>query len=236
MTATRPAWLLDEQASAGDENLDANHVAIYDVKAGIEPLDDVDRLLGLGITIDSTLVDLGAGTGRLAIAMAPHCGRVVAVDVSPVMLSRLRHQVEVSGHRNIKVVEGGFLTYEHTGAPADLVYSRNALHHVPDFWKAVALQRIAAMLRPGGVFRLRDLVYNFEPAEARDRIDVWMSTAPNDPTNGWTREDLEVHVREEHSTFAWLLEPMLERVGFDIVEADYRDNGIFARYVCVKRA
>src|SRR5207302_1935566 len=83
-----------------------------------------------------------------------------AVDVSPVMLTRLRHQVEASGHPNIEAVEGGFLTYEHTGSAADVVYSRNALHHVPDFWKAVALQRVAAMLRPGAVFRLRDLVYN----------------------------------------------------------------------------
>ena len=42
--------------------------------------------------------------------------------------------------------------------PFDLVISEYALHHLPDFWKAVALERMAGFLRPGGTLRLRDLV------------------------------------------------------------------------------
>lgn len=45
--------------------------------------------------------------------------------------------------------------------PADL-YSRYALHHLPDFWKALALLRMARMLRVGGILRLSDVVYRFE--------------------------------------------------------------------------
>lgn len=30
----------------------------------------------------------------------------------------------------------------------------------------------------------------------------------------------EEHVRDEHSTFTWLLEPMIERAGFAIEQAD----------------
>jgi hypothetical protein len=41
-------------------------------------------------------------------------------------------------------------------------------------------------------------------------------------------------VRDEHSTFTWLLEPMIERAGFEVVDADYR-SGVFARYLCRKR-
>jgi SAM-dependent methyltransferase len=48
------------------------------------------------------------------------------------------------------------------GEPPHVVYSRNALHHLPDVWKAVALRRIADMLRPGGAFVLRDTVYACE--------------------------------------------------------------------------
>ena len=55
-----------------------------------------------------------------------------------------------------------FLTYDHAGPPADVVDSRHALHHLPDFWKAMALSRIAGMLRSGGVLRLWDVVYAFE--------------------------------------------------------------------------
>jgi hypothetical protein len=39
----------------------------------------------------------------------------------------------------------------------DPVYSRYALHHLPDFWKAIALTRAADLLRSGGVPRLWDV-------------------------------------------------------------------------------
>jgi hypothetical protein len=32
--------------------------------------------------------------------------------------------IEAEQLRNVDVVEAGFLTYEHVGAPADIVYSR----------------------------------------------------------------------------------------------------------------
>jgi hypothetical protein len=53
---------------------------------------------------------------------------------------------------------------------------------------------------------------------------------------GWTREELLTHVRDEYSTFTWLLEPMMERAGFEIVAADHGSLGAHADYVCVKRS
>jgi hypothetical protein len=50
--------------------------------------------------------------------------------------------------------------------PAGAVYSRNALRQLPDFGRAVALDRVGRMLRPGGVLRLHDLVYDFQPSDA----------------------------------------------------------------------
>src|SRR5699024_10504597 len=108
-------------------------------------------------TPDTTIVDLGSGTGTFALAAAPLCERVVAVDISPQMLAELRRKRDEQGIENVDVVEAGFLSYEHRGDPVDVVYSRHALHHLPDFWKAIALRRIHRMLRPGGVFLLRDL-------------------------------------------------------------------------------
>jgi len=42
------------------------------------------------------VVDLGAGTGQFSLAVAPVCARVVAVDVSPVMLETLRAKIHAS--------------------------------------------------------------------------------------------------------------------------------------------
>jgi SAM-dependent methyltransferase len=123
---------------------------------------------------------------------------VVAVDVSPLMLRALCAKVERERLDNIEVVEAGFLTYEHQGSPADFVYSRYALHHLPDFWKAVALARIHQVLRPGGVLRLWDVVYSFNPAEVGVRIESWCSTGKTTADEGWSRGELEEHVRDEH--------------------------------------
>ena len=226
-----PAWLLDEVASAGRENLDPEHVARYDAKEDAGAVAEVARCRDLGLKAGATVVDVGAGTGQFTLAAAPHCGRVVAVDVSPVMLSRLRRKIRDAGLENIEVVQAGFLTYDHQGPPADLVYSRYALHHLPDFWKALALQNLRRALREDGVLRLWDVVYHFDPSEAVERVEAWCDTVQATDDDSWQRADLEEHVRDEHSTFTWLLEPMIERVGFGIEEAEYSDDGMFAEYV-----
>lgn len=187
------------------------------------------------MTASSTVIDLGAGTGQFTLAAGQRCSRVIAVDVSPVMLDRLRQNVRDSGLTNVECVLAGYLTYDHRGVPADLIYSRYALHHLPDFWKAVALSRMAGMLRHGGALRLWDVVYHFEPHESGARLEAWMAqTTAAGVDDGWTRAELAEHIRDEDSTFTWLLEPMLERAGFRITEARYSDSGVFARYLCTK--
>ncbi len=180
-------------------------------------------------------MDIGPGTGQLALTAASACSRVVAVDVSPAMLRVLRDKVRASGTPNLEVEDAGMLSYEHHGPRADFVYSRYALHHLPDFWKAIALDRIRRVVRPGGIFRLWDVVYGFEPAEAEQRLEAWCRTWEHTREEGWTRRDVEAHIRHEHSTFTWLLEPMLERAGFTIEDASYSPDQLFARYVARAR-
>lgn len=226
--------MLEELALAGPEHLDEAYVAGYDRKAGFDPVPDVELLRSLGLGAESTLVDLGAGTGTFALAAAPYCKRVVAVDVSPAMVDALR--AKAGEQANVECVQAGFLSYRHTGAPPDFVYSRNALHHLPDFWKAVALERLSARLQEGGTLRLRDLVFSYEPADAEAGIAAWLDRAVASSDDGWTRAELETHLREEFSTFTWLLEPMLEHAGFEIVARDHAAIGAYADYVCVRRS
>jgi SAM-dependent methyltransferase len=214
----------DERAHAGPEHLEPGYVARYDAKTQADVEADLELLRRRGLGPQTTFVDLGAGTGVLAAAARPHCRRVVAVDPSPAMVAELRA-------RGLEAVEAGFLTYAHEGEPPQLVHSRNALHHLPDFWKGIALARVHDLLAPGGTFVLRDLVYSFEPAEADERLEAWFAGAAPSRDVGWTRAELEEHVRTEHSTYTWLLEPLLEHAGFEILEAEQR-AGAYATYVC----
>jgi ubiquinone/menaquinone biosynthesis C-methylase UbiE len=226
--------MLDELAHAGPEHLDPAFVAGFDRKQGYpDPAEDLAVLREHGIGQAATVVDLGTGTGRFALAAAPLVRRVVAVDVSPAMLAVLRQRVTEARLGNVECVRAGFLSYEHTGAPADAVYTRNALHQLPDFWKVLALERIANLLRPGGVLRLRDLIFDFQPGEAEAVLDGWLDDAVADPARGYTRADFAEHLRTEFSTFRWLLEPMLAAAGFAVVTAGF-DGSIYGAYTCVK--
>lgn len=222
-------WYPDERDHAGPEHLDAGYAAGYDAKTGLDVESALVHLRRHGLGPETTLVDVGCGTGLLAAAAAAEARRVVGVDVSPAMLEIARGRSEA-----VEWVEAGFLTYEHQGDPPQLVHSRNALHHLRDFWKGVALARIHDLLAPGGVLVLRDLVYDFEPLEADSRIEEWLAGAAPTPAEGWTRGELEAHVRDEHSTFAWLLEPLLVHAGLEIVEREV-GRGIYATYVCTRR-
>jgi ubiquinone/menaquinone biosynthesis C-methylase UbiE len=238
--------MLDELAHAGPEHLDPEFVAGYERKAGYigadgagqrdgtGPDDEVEVLRAHGLQHTATVVDLGAGTGRFALAAAAHCRQVIAVDISPAMLEVLRDRAAVAGTTNVATVQAGFLSYRHSGPPADAVHTRNALHQLPDFWKAVALGRIAGMLRSGGLLRIRDLIYDFAPSDADRVLAGWLAAATDDPAAGYTGADLAEHIRTEHSTFRWLFEPMLAAAGFEIIDVEYR-TAVYGSYLCGKR-
>ena len=223
------SWTPDEIGYAGLEHLDADYVAGYDAKAQVDPRDDIAILVAHGLGPGTTILDLGAGTGVFTAAAAATGATVIAVDVSPAMVRHL--DAQFAGQPDVTVVPAGFLTYEHIGAPVEFVYCRNALHQLPDFWKGIALQRITRYLAPGAIFRVRDLVFDFEPAEADEFIPAWMAGGVDDPARGWTPDELAEHVRIEFSTYRWLFEPMLERVGFEILDVDYVRRA-YGAYTC----
>jgi SAM-dependent methyltransferase len=228
-------WMIDELAYAGPEHLDPAFVAGYDRKQGYpDPGEDLAIFEAHGLGRSSAVLDLGAGSGQFALAAARRFGHVTAVDVSPAMNALLRERAAAAGLTNLDCVRAGFLSYNHPGPPVDGVYTRNALHQLPDFWKAVALARIADAMRPGGVLRLHDLIYDFSPAQAPGVFQDWFDHAASDPAAGYTGADYAEHIRTEFSTFRWLLEPILAATGFQIVTAEY-DRRLYGTYTCLRR-
>jgi SAM-dependent methyltransferase len=227
-------WMLDELAHAGPEHLDEGFIAGYDRKQGYpDPAADIAAFEAHELGPASAVIEFGAGTGQFAIPAAQRFGRVTAVDVSPAMLAALRAKArETAGEANLECVRGGFLSYSPTGN-VDGVYTRNALHQIPDFWKVIALRRIADMLRPGGVLRLSDLIYDFSPGEADAVFSDWFAKAATDPAAGYTAGDYAEHIRTEYSTFRWLLEPMLAAAGFEVADVAY-GRRLYGTYTCVK--
>ena len=90
------------------------------------------------------------------------------------------------------------------------------------------------MLRPGGVLRLHDLIFDFQPADAGPVLERWLDSGAADPASGYTRQDYAEHIRTEYSTFRWLFEPLLLAAGFEIATAEFRWS-VYGAYTCVKR-
>jgi putative AdoMet-dependent methyltransferase len=187
----------------------------------------------LGLDASATVLDMGCGTGAFALHAAEHYAMVHAVDVSKAMLGRARRKAKRAGLKNIQFHHGGFLTYEHEAEPVDAVCTIVALHHLPDFWKLIGLQRLASMLRPGGRLHLFDVVFSFDIGQYEACLKQFiqrMSThiGPNGEAESQT------HLRDEYSTCDWIMEGLLERAGFAIDTKDYRD-GFLASYLCTKK-
>jgi putative AdoMet-dependent methyltransferase len=228
-----PTWQYDEMKQIGVdyaniaevEEYDAFHRKFRDIKQENEEI-----LNKLAVQKTHHMLEFGTGTGAFAIQAARCCEKVYAVDVSKAMLDYAKNKALSNGISNITFHHSGFLTYEHNEAPVDCVVTSFALHHLPDFWKALALQRINHLLKEGGKLFIVDVVYSGE--NAIDNIANWIAQVKCLGDKAVV-EDVEIHVREEYSTFSWILEKLLETSGFRIDNADYHE-GVFAQYLCTK--
>lgn len=106
----------------------------------------------VALTPALTVLDFGAGTGLLTGRVAPHVGRVHAVDVSPAMLAQLAQKPELAGKVEIHCQD---LLLQPLAVRADLVVSAMAMHHVAD--TAALLRALYQDLAPGGRIALADL-------------------------------------------------------------------------------
>jgi len=78
----------------------------------------------------STVIDVGAGTGRFALPLAAGVRQVTAVDPSPAMLAILRRDARRLGAKNLTTIRGRW--EETSTAVADVVFSAFVLTLVPD--------------------------------------------------------------------------------------------------------
>jgi len=234
---TIPAWQFNEFKHVGVDYADPAVANDYDTQHGKfrgNPADENNPVLKwLDVQPGKVIIDIGCGTGNFAIYAAQRGAVVYAVDVSEAMLAVARKKAAAEVITNITFAHGGFLTYEHEGEPADLVTSSAALHHLPDFWKLVGLQRIAGMLKADGRFYLMDSVYSFDP---QDHAQIFTEKVAwfDAQVNASFASDVETSFSDEFGTFDWIMEGMLARAGFVIEQAQYPDVTL-ARYFCTKR-
>ena len=94
-------------------------------------------------------LEIGIGTGRLAVKVAPNCKSLCGIDISEKTIQRATENL--STYQNIKLVCGDFMSYEFE-VEFDVIYSSLTFMHIKD--KLSAIQKIASMLTNNGLFVL----------------------------------------------------------------------------------
>lgn len=226
-------WQYDEFQQIGTDYGSEAEVEIYDSRHS--DFRDMEaeslRILDLLEIIKSdVLIDFGSGTGTFAIQAAKRCARVHAVDVSQTMIDRAKAKAIRAAASNIEFHHAGFLTYEHNHPPVNAVVTTFAFHHLPDFWKGIALNRLNRILKPGGQLYIHDVV--MEEGNAIENIAALIDKLA-DAGGQMLREDTERHFKDEYSTYDWVMDGLLSRSGFTIKSKNI-DGGVLGTYICTK--
>lgn len=160
------------------------------------------------IQANETVLDVGCGTGTLAIAakkVSPPSVTIHASDAAPEMIDRAR-QKALDEQLDIEFTHG---LVENIPAPDntyDLVMNSLMVHHLPDDLRDKAFAEIYRVLKPGG----RLLIVDFEPPK-NPFTRAWLSLTP-----------VKAMLQIDNS----IIPPQLEKAGFENVEIGATDSKI----------
>lgn len=174
------------------------------------------------------VVELGVGTGRIAIPIARAGIHVIGVDDSPQMLARCREEAERAGVADRLDLRVGDLRHPPVTEVVPLVLCpfRAYLHLLTDDERREAFAAARRLLEPGG-----RLVFDVFAPDAEDVAETngrWLEREPSI----WERADWDVDTRTltlgvrglEGSTelhLAWVTpdewQALLEDTGFEVV-------------------
>jgi len=170
---------------------------------------------------DAAVLDVGTGSGRIALGLAPHCRRVVGIDTDAAALEEARRRATATGLTNVEFRSGDADRVEYMDVHPELVTA-----HL--FMSDALVARASRALPPGGAL----VIVAFH-------VDQWRETGrPSrfayDETRmrgvldaaGFDVERLEVE--REISTFRSLEEALAHVITF---EERWKSDGRWVRYL-----
>jgi len=110
------------------------------------------------LTRQTTVLEIGSGSGRWLRYLGPKVGRIEAIEPSSAVVVSAR---SAAAHQNARVVQADLATCPYPAGAFDLVIALGVLHHMPDTRQAVI--DAARFVRPGG----RLLVYLYYALDNR---------------------------------------------------------------------
>lgn len=144
------------------------------------------------------VLEVGVGTGRLAVRVAPHCRSFVGVDLSSRTIARARENL--AAFSNVRLIEADFLSQAFEGT-FDVIFSSLTFMHICE--KEAAFRKVYALLAPGGRFVLSIDKNQSEWLECGQRRVRLFPDAPKETENRLKRAGFHVESRDE-TEFAYI--------------------------------
>lgn len=135
-----------------DRLIDENHDPVHDPIPLRDYMDQYDGrkfIEGMRLNSEQSVLEIGVGSGRLAIRIAPLCKSFCGIDISPKTVRRAKENLSV--HRNVRLFCDDFMSFEFE-QQFDVIYSSLTWMHIRD--KRSAIKKVESLLKPNGRFVL----------------------------------------------------------------------------------
>ena len=119
------------------------------LKAYMDQWDGEAFLQALELKPWKEVLEIGMGTGRLAVKAAPFCASLTGIDISPKTVERAKENLK--NYSNISFIRNDFLSYDFSRV-YDVVYSSLTMMHFEDKDRVIA--KVATLLKTDGIFCL----------------------------------------------------------------------------------
>ena len=106
-------------------------------------------LEALELSKNKSVLEIGVGTGRIALKVAPCCFKLTGIDISPKTIDRAKDNLKEYG--NIFFVCSDFNSHEFEET-FDVIYSSLTMMHFKD--KATVITKVDKLLNDNGIFCL----------------------------------------------------------------------------------
>lgn len=185
MTADATFWdgIAEKYASRPLPNPDSTRKKLDIVRGLLRPKD--------------MLIDVGCGTGTIALELAASANIIHGLDISGEMVRIAREKAQAQSVDNVEFHQGGALEglQQFDEGSVDVISAFNILHLVPD--RDAVLRRIYALLKPGGSFISSTACLGSSWVPYRTMITVmrWFGKAP-DVVEIFGADELAAAIRE----------------------------------------
>ena len=145
-------FMKNDMALHYDRLIDENNDPVNDpppLKEYMDKWDGQAFLEKLEVNADKTVLEIGVGTGRLAVRVAPFCRAFTGIDLSPKTIIRAKEHLGTIDR--VTLICGDFNTYDFS-ENFDVIYSSLTFMHIED--KQSAVNKVYRLLNPSGRFIL----------------------------------------------------------------------------------